>query len=617
MDNVDGYLELYAPSYAESWESRDVNQDSPKDMSDSLLYESVSEDLSMDVNVGESCGIVSEVDTPAELSYDVISQTSYHSLQADISYDIISDASYQSAREDLSYDMVSDEISYESITTGATPYEEINQTADSDDTIDERVRLVEHSSPQDDGAAKPKFGEGTGKSYCPICKVRTTRARRHAQCYHLPWFCEPSQSCWECKRYFSTPNKLQEHFSEHPAGRFTLARIPAYCLSMLSLVCQLGYTAFKLRDPMLIAKRIQERIHQINRFSSTRPVTLHLERLFLCMAGLEDLYRTPLGALVGSLLHWRVLIHLIQYSPAKDQQAIRGTVLEQPTLNQALTVHEPPARLVDAHWHWDRASSSRPFPASLTEYMLATKPSRTSWRFRGLVANYAFPESWPTTHEWVTLTRMDSRMIATIGVHPKSARYGWTARMERTITKALENGLVCAIGECGMDESTPQARATLPEQRDVLRQQLRLANRFRKPVVIHARGGEALQATVREIMQDSLAQNHLLHIHCFMGSTADVDRWIAAFPAVTFGFTALVLSGKIDSTIRSLALDKILLESDAPFLAPPDAPRPNNPWIVNRIADHIAAIKNVPLPVVGRVTSWTAAGVYGQQDAWW
>jgi len=199
------------------------------------------------------------------------------------------------------------------------------------------------------------------------------------------------------------------------------------------------------------------------------------------------------------------------------------------------------------------------------------------------------------------------RLVATIGIHPKSAHCGWTREVAEEMRYLLHWRSVRAIGECGLDTSTPIARRSLDVQRDVFRGQLRLAAEFQLTVVIHSRGSEQ---EVLQMAQEELSPRHTIHVHCFTGSYSDVEAWVHAFEETSFGFTSLILDGRCDSTIRSLSLDRILLESDAPYLPPSGTNYPNHPWNVERVARYIGRIKNIPWTIIAESTSQNSKVVY-------
>ena len=129
------------------------------------------------------------------------------------------------------------------------------------------------------------------------------------------------------------------------------------------------------------------------------------------------------------------------------------------------------------------------------------------------------------------------------------------------------------IGEVGIDYSDGIAHKDRGCQKEVLQKVLPMAKKLRLPVIVHCRGPQAQEACFEQL-STYLPRNHFIHHHCFMGSPAEVWKWIEAFSNVMFGFTGAICRDKgvksewYDAVVQ-LPLNKILLETDAPFLIPP------------------------------------------------
>lgn len=150
----------------------------------------------------------------------------------------------------------------------------------------------------------------------------------------------------------------------------------------------------------------------------------------------------------------------------------------------------------------------------------------------------------------------------TCGVHPHDAALWQEERDAQAIHAAIDCGAV-AVGECGLDyhyDNAPRA-----QQRSVLASQLRLAAERRVPLVLHTRDAED---DTREFLREAGALGVCGVLHCFTGTielaTAALDvGWYVSFSGIiTFrSWTDLPL-------LRHIPNDRVLLESDAPYLAP-------------------------------------------------
>ena len=574
------------------------------------------EDGAVQLDYSEESWDVSTVGTAA---YETVSEEEVAAHFMEVSYESISGGDMSGSREgyetanEASYEIAEDE--------GQDLFEECGKVGSIEEAREDEVYpgcpspTVEAAGPlsehEEDGNNRDlpenqrnHHHPGTGRAFCEVCERRTTKGRRHAHDHHLPWYAEPSQACWQCERRFSDHASLTAHLEEHPNGRFDSDRICLYVNSMLTLLGVLGVLAYRRRDVLEIAQRIERRLRQIIRFSTMRVCEWYASRQLLVCAGLGHLEGKPDGELVRYLLHWRVLCHLVARVPRAKLTTISEYPLTPVTAATQRRMEEDGIWLADAHFHWDRLQHLFP-SSSLTEYLM-TNRANACWRFTGLVANYVFPNSWPSRSEMRTIDDQP-RLVATIGIHPKSAHCGWTREVAEEMRYLLHWRSVRAIGECGLDTSTPIARRSLDVQRDVFRGQLRLAAEFQLTVVIHSRGSEQ---EVLQMAQEELSPRHTIHVHCFTGSYSDVEAWVHAFEETSFGFTSLILDGRCDSTIRSLSLDRILLESDAPYLPPSGTNYPNHPWNVERVARYIGRIKNIPWTIIAESTSQNSKVVY-------
>jgi TatD DNase family protein len=189
-------------------------------------------------------------------------------------------------------------------------------------------------------------------------------------------------------------------------------------------------------------------------------------------------------------------------------------------------------------------------------------------------------------------------LYATAGVHPHEA-----AGADRTALEAMERRAqhpkVLAVGEIGLDyhyEHSPRS-----VQRDVFAAQLAIARRAAKPVVIHTREAWADTVSILRAEWDGTGV-----MHCFSGT------WEAAVAALDLGFY-LSLAGiltfpkaaSLRETAAKLPLDRLLIETDAPYLAPvPHRGKRNEPAYVVHTAQALAEARRTPLEeVVAQTTA--------------
>jgi TatD DNase family protein len=184
-----------------------------------------------------------------------------------------------------------------------------------------------------------------------------------------------------------------------------------------------------------------------------------------------------------------------------------------------------------------------------------------------------------------------------IGIHPHQAG-GFTSAADdvvESVRQASAAPLVRAIGEIGLDyhyDFSPR-----DAQARVFRAQLRLARSLDLPVVIHTREAED---DTRRILEEEWQTGGRGVLHCYTG-TATLARWALDF-GLHISFAGIVTFPRADA-LRSVAaevpLDRLLVETDCPYLAPvPHRGHRNEPAWVVAVVETLAAVRHVPAGVV-------------------
>jgi TatD DNase family protein len=187
---------------------------------------------------------------------------------------------------------------------------------------------------------------------------------------------------------------------------------------------------------------------------------------------------------------------------------------------------------------------------------------------------------------------------ATAGVHPHEARIAGEAVYDELRALARE-GRIVAVGEIGLDfhyDHSPR-----PAQREAFRMQVRLAREVGLPVVVHTR--EADEETA-EILEGEGASEIGGVIHCFTGGLELARRALEIGFLISFsGIVAFPRSKLIEQVAREVPDDRLLVETDAPYLAPPPyRGRRNEPAFVVEVARKVAALRGTSLEAVGALS---------------
>lgn len=199
-------------------------------------------------------------------------------------------------------------------------------------------------------------------------------------------------------------------------------------------------------------------------------------------------------------------------------------------------------------------------------------------------------------------------VFATVGLHPHEALE--VKRNElREIRELAESPGVIAIGECGLDFYRVNSEDEKERQIQLFRSQIDLANELELPLVIHSR--EAEKETL-EILREYKGKAKGGVVHCFTGSL-DFARELIGL-GYYIGFTGIITfdkTGELEKVIKEVPLDKVLVETDAPFLAPiPYRGKTNEPAYVVEVASKIARLKGVEFNEVAKQTTANAENLF-------
>lgn len=230
-----------------------------------------------------------------------------------------------------------------------------------------------------------------------------------------------------------------------------------------------------------------------------------------------------------------------------------------------------------------------------------------------------------STRRAIALADVYPGLFAAIGIHPTEAHSSIESDIEE-FERMASHPRVVAIGEIGLDYYWVTDAAERSLQREVLCQQLGLASRLKKPVVLHMReAGDAESGACADdllrILEDWLSERRSIDpqaaqpagvLHSFSGSLEAAQRAIEL--GFYIGVTGPITYAKAErrrQMTASLPLERLLIETDAPFLAPePHRGQRNEPAFVVHIADRIAEIQSRTPREVAEATSANAERLF-------
>jgi TatD DNase family protein len=211
-----------------------------------------------------------------------------------------------------------------------------------------------------------------------------------------------------------------------------------------------------------------------------------------------------------------------------------------------------------------------------------------------------------TSKECVDLAEKYENIFASVGVHP-TEHLGVEPLSDLNLRKMAGHPKVVAIGECGIDLKSQ--KSNLKSQINLFKQQIELALELNKPLMIHCR--EAHEEVIKILQEYKGAHGN---IHFFSGTQEQVQRYFELGFTVSFA-GPVTFSDQYDEIIKNAPLDKIMIETDAPFAAPaPYRGKRNEPTYVMEIAKKIAKLKNMPLEEILVATTANALRLFFGRD---
>jgi len=191
-----------------------------------------------------------------------------------------------------------------------------------------------------------------------------------------------------------------------------------------------------------------------------------------------------------------------------------------------------------------------------------------------------------------------ANIYASVGVHPNE-RTGEEPDVERLVALADDQKIV-AIGETGLDYY--RSESDLEWQRDRFRVHIRAARKAKKPLIIHTR--EAADDTLR-IMTEEGAENAGGVMHCFTESWETARRALDLGFYISFsGIVTFRTADALREVARKVPTDRLLIETDCPYLAPvPYRGKTNEPALVRYVAECVAAERGSTADAIADLTT--------------
>jgi len=191
------------------------------------------------------------------------------------------------------------------------------------------------------------------------------------------------------------------------------------------------------------------------------------------------------------------------------------------------------------------------------------------------------------------------------GVHPTHIKEDYKEELDH-VSSLLNQRNFCAIGEIGMDLYWD--KTYVKEQKEAFDLQIQWAKKYELPFVIHCR--DAFDE-VFEVL-DGHDPNDLRGIfHCFTGTLEQAKRVLAYNLKLGIGGVVTFKNGKLDQFLNQIPLSEIVLETDAPYLAPtPYRGKRNESSYIQEVASKVAAVYGLPIATIAEKTSKNALEIF-------
>ena len=207
-----------------------------------------------------------------------------------------------------------------------------------------------------------------------------------------------------------------------------------------------------------------------------------------------------------------------------------------------------------------------------------------------------------------TLTRENGFLYSAFGLHPQDADK-WSASLREKLIREMSMEKVVALGEIGLDyyyETSPRDK-----QKEVFREQLVMAYELQKPVILHIRDAHG---DAYDILSDCVKRGNMPRgiMHCYTGSLESAKEYIKMGLYISFsGSLTFKNAPKLSLCAAELPLEKLLIETDCPYMAPvPMRGKRNEPAFVQYVCEKLASVRGISVDEAAEATYNNARTVF-------
>lgn len=193
-----------------------------------------------------------------------------------------------------------------------------------------------------------------------------------------------------------------------------------------------------------------------------------------------------------------------------------------------------------------------------------------------------------------------------MGLHPTSVKENYKVELQKVEDEFAKRKFI-AVGEIGIDLYWD--KSTLGIQIEAFKQQIKLAKKYKLPIVIHCR--EAFDE-IFEVLESEKSEDLFGIFHCFTGNLEQAKLAISYNMKLGIGGVVTFKNGKIDQFLNQIPIKNVVLETDSPYLSPaPFRGKRNESSYLKLVAEKVADIYEISIDEVAKITTENSKEVFG------
>jgi len=262
------------------------------------------------------------------------------------------------------------------------------------------------------------------------------------------------------------------------------------------------------------------------------------------------------------------------------------------------------SKYIDTHCHLEYIFEKKRLTGGYTELL---QTHQMPHNYEGCIGIFCDPAAFSSFGQWEQLLAMDT-VYGAFGCHPHNAKY-YNDSLVGKIINCLQHPKAVAWGEIGLDYNKNNSPAE--KQREVFMDQILKAVSLNKPIIVHSRDAEK---DTYDILKKCLPQDWPVHVHCFTDTRKQAEILLKDFSQLYIGVTGVLTyqtAEELRWTVTNvIPLDRLLLETDAPYMSPKPFKGVCHPGYIPLIAKEISILKNIPLEEVYSTIRLNTTNIY-------